>query len=224
VKKNLFLIAIISISLNSCFAPVNLTYESARTLKKGEIDVQGNYSRYYQPGIFNSTNNCNNNFGVKVGYGIKEWYTMKFRYERLVVKTDYDFGISELSEITDNWAVNYFELENKFKLLNNNIALGIPLGYYSMKSGNSADGLFSIDPRVYFTFSNKTNKFEFNLIPKLHIVITDGFVGALPGISLGFGFSSDLDKWALRPEFGYDGNFSFGFGLNIIVFKTIKKE
>ena len=28
------------------------------------------------------------------------------------------------------------------------------------------------------------------------------------------GLSSNLDKWAFRPEIGYDGFFSFGFGIN----------
>jgi hypothetical protein len=28
------------------------------------------------------------------------------------------------------------------------------------------------------------------------------------------GLSSNLDKWAFRPEIGYDGCFSFGLGLD----------
>jgi len=215
VKKNLFLIIIVSISLNACFAPVNLTYESARTLKKGEIDLQGNYSRYSHLGTdFSGSDNLNNNFGVKIGYGLVDWYTVKLRYERLVLNNDFDLDL----------ATNYFELENKFKLLDNNIALGIPIGYYGTVSGDNAGGIFSIDPRIYFSFPTKTNKFEFSLIPKTHIFIFQDEVAFTPGVSLGFGFSSDLDKWAFRPEFGYDGNFSFGFGLNIVVFNTIKNR
>jgi hypothetical protein len=36
----------------------------------------------------------------------------------------------------------------------------------------------------------------------------------MPGISLGFGVSSDLDRWAFRPEVGWDGFLAFGAALN----------
>jgi hypothetical protein len=34
-------------------------------------------------------------------------------------------------------------------------------------------------------------------------------------ISLGLGLSTDLDKWVVRPEVGYDGYFSIGIGAGI---------
>ena len=70
--KNLIFVTIILVFLNSCFAPINLTYESARTVNKGEIEIQGNYSRYYHPQI---NTNINRNFGVKAGYGLTDRYS-----------------------------------------------------------------------------------------------------------------------------------------------------
>ena len=71
MKNILLLIIIISLFMNNCFAPINLTYESATTVNKGEVEVQGNYSRYYAPS-FNASDsiNINNNFGFKIGYGV----------------------------------------------------------------------------------------------------------------------------------------------------------
>ena len=77
MKKELYFILIFPIFLSSCFAPINLTYESAKTVSKGEFDLQGNYSRYYEPGYQEDiSRNINNNFGFKLGYGIKNKYTI----------------------------------------------------------------------------------------------------------------------------------------------------
>jgi len=40
-------------------------------------------------------------------------------------------------------------------------------------------------------------------------------LGILPGFSFNIGLSEDLDKWAIRPEIGYDGYFNFGIGANV---------
>jgi len=45
-----------------------------------------------------------------------------------------------------------------------------------------------------------------------------------PAISIGVGFINDVNKWAFRPEFGFDGFVSFGIGLNINVNETIKNK
>ncbi len=218
MKNKVLLLAIISILLTGCFAPVNLTYESANTLSKGEVEVQGNYSKYYEPwgsSIQSDFFNTNNNFGAKVGYGIHDRYTIKLRYEHIALETDYDIELYDLSELSDYISVNYVEIENKFKFKHANVAIGAPIGYYSFWVNNKVkNSFFTLDPRVYFTFFSSTNKFELNLIPKAHIWLVDGLIFN-PGISLGFGFSSDLKKWAIRPEFGFDGYASFGISLNL---------
>jgi len=129
-----------------------------------------------------------------------------------------------VSDFLDKMSVNYFEIENKFKFKNANIAIGVPFGYYGfMEDNRNTSGFFFIDPRVYFTFGSSSNKIEFNLVPKVHIFFIDEEFGFHPGLCLGFGFSSDLRKWAIRPEFGFDGNASFGISLNMNlsqIFKT----
>lgn len=214
MKKELLFIVIFPIFLSSCFAPINLTFESAKTLNQGEFDLQGNYSRYYEPGYEDDDLlNVNNNFGVKLGYGINDKYTIKFRYERLVMNPNYFIDLFDISEVI---ATNFIEIENKFQFKNANIAMGVPLGYYGLRTEDKiSQGIFSLDPRVYFTFFGVSNKFELNLIPKAHFLITDGGMAILPGISLGLGFSSDLNKWVVRPELAFDGYFSFGIGLNL---------
>jgi len=225
MRNLIILLAFILILFSSCFAPVNLTFESARNLEKGEIDVQGSYSRYSDLGGATSTeSNLNQNFGAKLGYGINNWYTIKFRYERLKINTDYHLD-SFFSLAPDYAVVNFYEIESKFKFPNANIAIGIPIGYYGIQYSDAPTiGMLSIDPRAYFTFTNQKNKFEFSVIPKFHIIYDGYYLEYMPGISMGAAFSKDLDKWAIRPEIGYDGNFSMGICLNINLSKVLKKK
>ena len=79
MKTKIVLIGIILFLLSGCFAPINLSYDNAKTLPQGEIDFQGSYSKYYGTGIFDESGfvNYNNNFGFKLGYGAWDWYTVK---------------------------------------------------------------------------------------------------------------------------------------------------
>lgn len=150
---------------------------------------------------------------------------MKFRYEHFSVKTNYDIELFDLSDLSKHLSISYFELENKFKFKHANIAIGIPIGYYSYWVDNvNTNGNFYIDPRMYFTFFSSTNKFELNFIPKAHLMIFDGGMIFQPGLCLGLGFSSDLKKWAIRPEFGFDGYASFGISLNLNLSSIIKSN
>lgn len=200
MKTNLSILLAAAALMSECVAPINLTYESARTLGKGQVDVQGNYSLYSAEGTSSNTN-----YGLKIGYGVSDNHTLKLRYERLneaprVQQTGLfgDFNRAKHS-------YDYIELENKFRFKNSNIALAIPIAYYSF-------GIFMIDPRMYFTIPNESNTFELSIIPKAHIFLGES-IKVMPGLSLGFGLSSDLDRWALRPEIGYDGYLSVGAGL-----------
>lgn len=224
MKRELYLLIIFPIFLSSCFAPINLSYESAKTLNKGEIDIQGNYSRYYEPGYDDGgLLNVNNNFGFKLGYGINDKYTIKLRYERLVMNPNYFIELFDYSYNYEIIALNYIEIDNKLQLKNPNIAFGIHFGYYGLGSQNKfGEGIFSLDPRMYFTFFGSSNTFELNLIPKVRFLVTDGGMAIMPGIAVGLGFSTDLNKWVVRPELAYDGYFSFGIGLNLNMSNLIK--
>ncbi len=216
-KLNFIVVAlnlILIILSTGCFAPINSTFESAKLLDKGDIEVQGNYSVYYGTSFLEDGYvNLNNNFGFGVGYGISDRFNMKLRYER--INTKYSFEIFD--EEIDISGLNYFELSNKFSLKKDKFALSIPLSIYLYEG----ESLFSLDPRFFFTFRNN-DTFEFNLIPKAHVLIGDG-IGFMPGINFGVGLSSNLNEWAIRPEFGFDGYFTFGVGVNYYI-KANKKE
>ncbi len=210
-KLNFIVVSLILILITlstGCFAPINSTFESAKLLDKGEIEMQGNYSIYYGISFLEDGYvNLNNNFGFGVGYGITDRFNMKLRYER--INTKHSIEIFD-EEINVN-GLNYIELSNKFSLKKDKIAASMPLSIYLYEG----ESLFSLDPRFFFTF-RKNENFEFNLIPKAHIFVGDG-IGIMPGINLGVGLSNNLNEWAIRPELGFDGYFTFGVGVNYYI-------
>jgi hypothetical protein len=228
MKTNVIFFATLALLLSGCVVvPVNLTYESARMLDKGQIQVQGSYSRYNV--VKDTSANLCNNFGFAAEYGINEKYSLGARYEHLDMTPAFGkFFEENSSDFSKILKMNYIELNNRIRLYKDAITLGIPVGIYMVNNviegaeELSGWGYLSLDPRVYFTFFGGTDIFELSIIPKVHIIV--GFIGTqvIPGISLGMGFSSDLDKWAIRPEVGYDKFLSFGISANFNI-DTIKK-
>jgi len=226
MKKNLILLTIvISVVLTGCFAPVNLSYDSAKTLDKGQIQVKGNYSKYFvtseQKNDTTYKGEINQNYGVALAYGVSDKYTVGVRYEYLKPTLTFQKifnGIS--SDFNAMNSLSFFEIDNKLSLARNNVAVSLPIGAYFYNSQNLSSakgglGWLSLDPKMYFTFFRSSKVFELSVIPKLHILFGTFGGYVLPGISMGMGFSSDLDKWAIRPEIGYDRYFSFGVGAGI---------
>lgn len=209
-----------------CLAPVNLTYESATMLDQGSMDVQANAAVYYYPDYSwytTSTALTNVNYGLKLGYGLTDWYTVKLRYEHLrtpdILGPFRELAPGANSEIFD---INYLELESKISLKSPGRAFGLPVAYYSTGAFYSANA-FSIDPRFYFTFQNAKKTAELSVIPKMHIFF-GSTTSVMPGVSIGAGFSSNLQRWAFRPEIGWDGYLAFGAAFTCRVWAPERKE
>lgn len=226
MKKNLSLIImIISVFVTGCFAPINLTYDSAKTLDKGQVQVRAMYSRYnvYETKGDTATYNglINQNYGISIGYGISDKYTMSVRYEYLKPTITFQKAFGDINSDFDGMnSISYFEIDNKISLVKDKLTISLPLGgyFYNTKLLNNNKGgmgWFSFDPRLYWTLFRSSKVFDLSVVPKVHILF-GSFSGVfLPGISVGAGFSSDLDKWAIRPEIGYDSYLSFGVGANV---------
>jgi len=206
--KNLILILIAGLFLTGCFSPINSVYDTAKLLEVGEIQVKGNYSVYST--IVQVTNV---NVGASAAVGIHDKVNLGLRYEQLH-GTDYNISDSQFNEKIN---YNYFEARAKFKLYKDNVAFETPISLYTHE-GNPLT--FSFEPRLYFTY--RANKYlDFTNVMKINYLknIEDDrlFLGAeriFPGVIFGIGLSSDLDDWAIRPEVGYDGNFTCGVGFS----------
>ena len=202
--KNILLWGLFLSLFSACVVPVNTSFESARMLKKGDIEMSGHYSHY----VFKDngeSQTTNNNYGARVGYGINNKFNVKLRYERLIAPS---------SESTSSYGLNYIDLAPKFQLLPGKIAGTLPIGLYFDES----DTKYVISPKLLFTYPAR-DKFEATLAAKADIFPQDGGDVYL-GFNLGLGVSSNLNRWALRPELGLmvkpgDSGVAWSYGIGL---------
>lgn len=226
------LFSFFSLVLFSCaFAPVNNQYEKAGTLKKGNIELSGNYTRYSGSGG-GETISTNNNLGFRAGYGISDKFDLKLRYERLAPTNGFGLDLFD-EDVNDDAdgkikAISYYSIVPKFALIPEKLSLLIPISHYSFQEeieGEENGNLNSIAPQLIYTLSNSKNKTDFSFGLKADCLFGNGGGGGvLLGTTIGAGFSSDLSKWAVRPEVGASflggGAFlSYGIGLQLILVK-----
>ncbi len=208
--------------LFSCaFAPINNQYEKAGTSKKGNVELTGNFTSYNIAGGGEFANS-NNNYGFRAGYGISDKFDIKIRYEHLAPGSGFeedDFG----SGIK---GINYISLVPKFALKPEKLSLLVPISHYSYKEtidGRETTGQFnSIAPQLIYTITNLKNKADFSFGAKADYLFCSDGGSILLGGTIGAGFSSDLKKWAVRPEVGaiFLGGgaiVSYGIGLQFII-------
>lgn len=193
--QSLILIFIFS----SCMAPVNLNFESASMLEKGEKDRQVSGSYYYIPYEIGDNKYVETqiNIGGKLGFGISDKYNIKAKIEVLIHQDQ-------------KGAFFLLEMDNKIRL-SKWAAVSLPVGVYVGIGQGELNAWPQFDPRFYLTYA-PSNKFELTVIPKVHIYSIDPRAWN-PGLSLGAGFSKDLNLWSIRPEIGYD-QYAFSAGVS----------
>lgn len=196
-----------TMSTSCIVAPVNSHYESARSLQKNNLEATGSFTNYSfaEEGV----ESINNNFGLRLGYGITDNLDVKLQYQWMRPR---DNTIRE-----DINGVNFFSIAPKYTFIDNMLALKVPFNYYTYTSQDGSDNAFSLNPTLIGTYPVNQH-FEFGLATSYQIFFEeeDDFLG----FALGFGFSQDLNRWAIRPEIGYqfipdgfeDGFINFGFG------------
>lgn len=204
-------LAVLLLMLGSCVAPINSSFESARSLGKKNTELMGAYSHYNANGDGKSES-YNNNYGLRVGYGISDRMDMKFRFEYLA------------SAVDDGINATYFEVAPKYALINKWLSGSVPIGVY-LYDADGLESIFVVSPKMLFSYP-ASQKFEVTLGGKLDIYLEEDTESTV-GLNLGLAFSSNLDKWALRPEMGVlfdpgeDGKYvSFGLGFTYLLLKN----
>lgn len=212
------------VALSSCASllPVNHQYEKAGTLGKGGVELSGHVTKY-DVSHFGRTETSNKNYGLRAGYGVSDRFDLKMRYERMAFSSNFDNRLRD---------ADYFSLVPKFALIPRQLSVMMPLSVYIAR--DTAEGkefrrtVKSIAPQAVVSFTNRTNKFDLSFMPKMDFLVEDGYNSQsdfFVGMSVGAGFSADLDRWAIRPEIGYSSNgqkaryLSYGIGVQIFLRK-----
>lgn len=213
---------VLSLCLFSCsFVPVNNQYEKAGTLKKGNLELNGNFTGN-RVTVHGDAAGVNNNVGFRVGYGISDKFDLKLRYERLM----------PVKGIDDEFkGASYYSIVPKFSMVPGKLALLVPLSHYTYKENldgtETKEILNSIAPQFLYTLTGVKKKTDLTFGLKADFLFGgdgegDGGGAVIPGLTIGAGFSNNLDKWAVRPELGASflggGAFlNYGIGLQFII-------
>ena len=223
---NLALVYII-LTFGSCVSimPVNNHYEKAGTLMKGNIELSGHVTKY-DINAYERTETSNRNYGFRAGYGVTDHFDFKLRYEKSVYAKKPDGGVT---------GADYISFIPKLSVAPENFAIMVPFSIYFVRSEydntRQRTNVNSIAPQMIFTLVNRKMQMDVSLSMKMDYMWESGYeskTNMFLGANLGAGFSTDLKKWAIRPEIGIstdDGDskyISYGIGLQWII-PSIKK-
>ena len=219
--KLLYLAMASVLLINSCvLAPVNSHYESASTIEKNHLEASANLERY-DAVVNGDAEKSNYNFGAILGYGFGERFDIKARYTFLNQFDD---------ETVDNFTptrYNYFGLSPKYQIVDKILAVKIPVGLYLyLPSNGESEAVYTVSPAVIGTLP-LNQQADITLISQYQF---SSEYSDFLGFSLGFGFSKDLSKWAVRPELGYqfetedfDGSGFLNFGVGFVYSFNVNK-
>ena len=204
-----FLVIVVIGSFFRC-APFSSDLQSARMVGKGRVEVTPEYSsiqfaeqeRQLEKGeVQKSTGTLK---GLQVAYGLSEKIDFRVRAEHFEFR---------------NISTYVFSIGTKMSLVKDRVALYLPIWFVDFKPA-------AIQPTLLLTFPVVKNKIEFN--PSVKNIISLGGYDPnstfLVGVNAGLGISTDLSKWALRPEYSMVYNvaekcqyrsFSIGLSLNM---------
>lgn len=198
----------------SC-APLSSDLQSARMVGKKRVEITPGHStvqfaeeKPQQHEKKSSQESSGRLVGLQVAYGLSDKVDLRLRVEHF-----------EYREFT----ANVFSIGPKIRLVKDRVALYLPVWFVDFKP-------VQLQPTVLLTFPLVKNKIEFN--PSVKSLLSVGGYDPNTGIMFacngGLGISTNLAKWALRPEYGvvYDVrekcrymNFSIGLTLNLSLLK-----
>jgi hypothetical protein len=196
-----FYTILLLLGASSCgVIPVNNHFETAGTLKKGNMEMTGGISAYTNGLLKDDAASAKTisgtaNIGARFGIGLSDKADIKFRYERMVYANLEDFK-----------SMSYYSVIPKFALTANEFSLMIPMSIYRYKdsywSAETSSTMASIAPQFLYTFTSPQKKTDLTIGVKGDLLFGDTGGALLFGGSIGAGFSKDLTKWAIRPEIG----------------------
>ena len=174
-------------------APITFSnLQSAKMTRKGKFE--------FTPSFSTSINT--NSFGLQTSYGLNNKYNFRLRLERIMIDFDeFESGSSNFIDMSIfNFKANITHLSFgiKYQLLKNKSAIYIPISF--TKIDNDSEIIKQIEPTYIHTFSFKY--LEINPSIKALIPLDSNTKDYLLAYNLGFGISSNLSKWVIRPEVG----------------------
>lgn len=218
ISKYYIALLIAPFLIESCAVVPFSELQSARTVGEKNIEITGYYSTIQQvaeepEGGEKNSEGVQDNFGIQGLYGVSDKFDIGIKYEHLMVNED--FG-------GDNYDI--VGIIPKYSIVEDKLAFAIPVG---TGFGEGIDNIWGVYPTILATLPIEKDIVEFTIAPKYLIFICDGCETNYVALNFGFSFSEDLNKWAIRPEFGmlydsedfssgHNAHFSLGFSYNFL--------
>lgn len=168
---------------------VSSDLQSARLVGPGRFEITPSYTM----GSFSGngqTERATNQFGIQVARGLTPRIDLRMRYEYIDIAPRRDEGFSVLG------------FGPKFGVVEDRLAIHAPVGFAFGGGADDSSESWMFRPTVLLTRSINDHA-EITTAGKGIIWLNADDIDNLVGASLGLGLSSDLDRWVVRPEFGF---------------------
>lgn len=160
--------------------------QSARLLSVGDVELTPSFS-YVSFSADGENEHIQDQFGIRAGYGLSGTAEVRATVERISLAGDRD-------------AFTMVGMGVKFGLAPDRLALYVPIGAVFGEDLETSE-TWTVAPTLLATLRGGPN---FELTPSLKAIYP--FASEDPelfvGFHLGAGISTNLDRWALRPEVG----------------------
>ncbi len=191
-----------SIFMSSC-APTFSELQSARTVGKGKLEITPSYSSVDYEG-----DSIQDHYGIQTALGISEKADFRVRFEQISVEGSEGVEASVLG------------FGPKFELIEGKTAVYFPVGF-AFGDDIRTSKSWQFHPTALATIPINEN-FEINPSGKMLIPLNQDDTDISFAFNLGLGISSNLQKYAIRPEIGFlinpgeDGYYKhFSIGLSV---------
>jgi hypothetical protein len=166
-------------SLAACVPPFS-ELQSARLVGPGRTEITPSYSAVF----LGEEGHVQDDLGVQAGFGIAKPIDLRLRYEML---------------IADGALLHAVGVGPKLRVLPDRVALFVPIGFGFGEDVETSETV-QVHPTMLLTWPASPT-FELNASAKVLVPLAgDQDTGV--AFNLGPGLSSDLRRWAARPEIG----------------------
>ena len=192
-KGQITILALVVLTTVQSCVPVFSDLQSARTVGAGQVELTP----------FGTFNEGQNEFGANIAIGLSPNIDLRARYEYVSLGEGEGTGV--------------FGIGPKFGIIPGRIAAFLPVGN-ALNEEYSAN--WQIQPTMLLTQPIVPDKLEATLSPKYLVYFCDS-CGGLFATNVGLAWGTDLNKWAIRAEYGRAfsdgsvGQFSLGFSFNV---------
>jgi len=186
------LLATLIVFIIGC-APTFSTIQSAKLVDKGKFEVTPSFSMVYFSDK-GSMEHYQDDYGLQIAYGLENKSNFHLRYEFI--------NVPPMEELYgESISANVLGFGPKIGIVKDRIAFCLPIGFAFGGNIEDISDTWEFHPTLIATLP-VSNNFEFNPSSKV-LVPLSGDSDILIAFNLGAGISTNLDKWAIRPEAGF---------------------